>query len=138
MYSEKFLYRNKKGDTGLCHWELLAGELHAAKSVFCFCVREKSRLILNQLYYFKQEGETKPSQWKNSLLLKRIYVKQQVSIQNFTGHWQFSRQNQLFCFERIYQLMSGCEYKTDINLNISILPTFHSSLNVFKNKKALL
>lgn len=92
MYSEKLLYRNKKGDTGLCHWELSAGELHAAKSVFCFCVREKSRLILNQLYYFKQEGEIKSSQ-QNSLRLKHTYVKQQVDIQFYWTLVIFVRQN---------------------------------------------
>lgn len=48
-----------KGNTGLCHRELSVRELYAGKFVFCFYVREKSRLTLHQLHDFEREGKSK-------------------------------------------------------------------------------
>lgn len=135
MYSEKLLYRNKKSDTGLCHGELSAGELYAAKSVFGFYDRKKSRLILNQRYYFKQEGKANSSQWKNSLWLK-LYLHETTDwYLDIIGYW-WLLQSTMNCkaLKKVYQLLSGCECQMDMNFLIFIL----HMLNYFYNKKAVI
>lgn len=67
MYSEKLLYQNKKGDTGLYHGKLSSRGVICSKICLLFLCQREKQIYTKSIVYFKQEGETKSSLWNNSL-----------------------------------------------------------------------
>lgn len=126
------MHWDEEGNDSPCHGKLSTGEWHEAQPIFCLYVRERGRLKMNQVYYFKQDGDRKDSMkedWRVIEKRKHSYMKQQLAIWLIMGCWLLSiKHKQLYSLHRIYQLK--CGYKCIGILFLCLLFKFSCQQNV--------